>query len=99
MSGLRLITAMVVEDESLCNIEPRKSHSCDETATVEAEVRQLRALQSYIDAQSGGRGRGWFRLVYGPHAARKAIARGKLAVLIGVESSNPFGCSESQGQP
>jgi hypothetical protein len=52
-----------------------------------------------VDAQSGGRGRGWFRLVYGPRAARRAIARGKLAVLIGVETSNPFGCSESQGQP
>jgi microsomal dipeptidase-like Zn-dependent dipeptidase len=99
MAGERLVVAQTVEDESLCNIEPRKSHSCDETATVEAEVRELRALERYIDAQSGGRGRGWFRLVYGPRAARKAIERGKLAVLIGVEASDPFGCSESQGQP
>src|SRR3954468_22333551 len=97
MGGLRLLVAQTVEDESLCNIEPRKSHSCDETATVELEVAQLKALQDYVDAQSGGRGRGWFRLVYGPRAARKAIERGKLAVLIGVESSDPFGCSESQG--
>jgi microsomal dipeptidase-like Zn-dependent dipeptidase len=97
--GLRLLVAQTVEDESLCNIEPRKSHSCNETATVELEVRELRALQGYIDAQSGGRGRGWFRLVYGPKAARRVAARGKLAVLIGVESSNPFGCSESQGTP
>src|SRR3954471_21257544 len=34
-----------------------------------------------------------------PGAARRAIERGKLAVLIGLESSNPFGCSETQGQP
>ena len=97
--GLRLIVAQTVEDESLCNIEPRKSHSCDEAATVELEVKQLRALQDYIDAQSGGRGRGWFRLVSTPEAARRVVSLGKLAVLVGVESSNPFGCSESQGQP
>src|SRR5947207_11125159 len=99
MAGERLVVAQTVEDESICNIEPRKSHSCNETQTVEAEIAELRALQSYIDAQAGGRGRGWFRLVYGPGAAEKVIKAGKLAVLIGVESSNPFGCSESQGQP
>jgi microsomal dipeptidase-like Zn-dependent dipeptidase len=98
-SGLRVVVAQTVEDESLCNIEPRKSHSCNETQTIEAEVAQLRALQGYIDAQSGGRGRGWFRLVYGPKAARRAVAKGKLAVLVGVESSNPFGCSEQGGRP
>src|SRR4051812_42031970 len=97
--GLRLLVAQTVEDESLCNIEPRKSHSCDETATVELEVAQLKALQDYVDAQSGGRGRGWFRLATSPAAARRVTARGKLAVLIGVETSNPFGCSEFQGQP
>jgi microsomal dipeptidase-like Zn-dependent dipeptidase len=97
--GMRLIVAQTVEDESLCNIEPRRSHSCDETATVEFEVKRLRALQNYIDAQSGGRGRGWFRLVYTPKQAIDVTRKGKLAVLIGVESSNPFGCSESQGKP
>ncbi|HEX8855918.1 MAG TPA: hypothetical protein VF752_09975, partial [Thermoleophilaceae bacterium] len=99
MGGLRLIVAQTVEDEPLCNIEPRKSHSCDETETIELEVRRLRALQNYVDAQSGGRGRGWFRLVYSPRQARQVILRGKLAVIIGVESSNPFGCSEFMGQP
>jgi microsomal dipeptidase-like Zn-dependent dipeptidase len=99
MAGMRLVVAQTVEDESLCNIEPRKSHTCDETDTIEVEVRWLRSLQDYVDAQSGGRGRGWFRLVYNPRAARRAIARGKLAVIIGVESSDPFGCSELKGEP
>jgi hypothetical protein len=52
----------------------------------------LRGLQEHIDAESGERGRGWFRLVYGPAHARRVISRGKLAVVIGAESSNPFGC-------
>jgi microsomal dipeptidase-like Zn-dependent dipeptidase len=99
MAGMRLIDAMVVEDEPLCEVEPRKSHSCDETATIELQVKRLRELQDYIDAQSGGRGRGFFRLVFNPKAARRVIERGKLAVLIGVESSNPFGCRLANGQP
>jgi microsomal dipeptidase-like Zn-dependent dipeptidase len=99
LDGLRLIVAQTVEDQPLCNIEPRRSHSCDETASIELQVKRLRALQDYVDAQSGGRGRGWFRLVYSPGAARRVIARGKLAVVIGVESSNPFGCSEFEGRP
>ncbi len=99
MAGERLVVAQTVEDESLCNIEPRRSHSCDETDSVEAEVRELRALQDYVDAQSGGRGRGFFRIVLGPRAARRAIERGKLAVVIGMETSDPFGCSESHGMP
>jgi microsomal dipeptidase-like Zn-dependent dipeptidase len=99
LAGLRVLVAQAVEDEPLCRIEPRTSHSCDETATIELQVERLRALEEYVDAQSGGRGRGWFRLVYSPRAARRVIRRGKLAVVIGAESSNPFGCSQFQGRP
>jgi membrane dipeptidase (peptidase family M19) len=59
---------------------------------------RLRALQDYVDAQSCGRGRGWFRLVFSPGQARRVIARGKLAVLVGIESSDLFGCSERLGR-
>jgi microsomal dipeptidase-like Zn-dependent dipeptidase len=99
MAGERLIDAMVVEDEPLCDIEPRKSHSCDETDTIKLAIERLHGLQDYVDAQNGGRGRGWFRLVTDPDQARRVIQRGKLAVLIGVESSNPFGCRLENGQP
>jgi microsomal dipeptidase-like Zn-dependent dipeptidase len=97
-AGLRLVVAQTVEDQPICRIEPRRSHSCDETHTVKLEIRRLRALQDYVDAQSGGPGRGWFRLVYSPRQARRVIERGKLAVLIGIESSDPFGCSEFEGR-
>ena len=99
MGGMRLAVAQLVEDQPLCQIEPRRSHSCDETATIRLEVARLRGLQDYVDAQAGGPGRGWLRLVYDPTQARQAIERGQLAVIIGVEASNPFGCSESNGQP
>lgn len=99
MGGLRLLVAQAVEDEPLCQIEPRRSHSCDEMDTIELQVGVLRGLQDHVDAQHGGRGRGWFRLVRSPRAARRVIERGRLAVVIGAESSNPFGCSQFRGQP
>ncbi len=94
MGGLRLTTAQLVEDQPLCEIEPRRSHSCDETATIELELAELHSLESYVDAQSGGPGKGWLRLVTSPAEARRVIEQGKLAMLIGVEASDPFGCSE-----
>ena len=63
------------------------------------QIARLRGLQRYVDAQSGGAGRGWFRLVYSPQQARRVIERGKLAVLIGMESSDALGCSEVAGLP
>lgn len=99
LSGLRLIDAMVVEDEPLCDIEPKKNHSCDETQTLLLAVKQLRDLQDYVDAQYGGRGRGFLRLVTSARQARRVIERGKLAVVIGFESSNPFGCRLENQRP
>ena len=98
-AGERLVVAQTVEDQPLCELEPLRTHSCDETATVKLQIARLRGLQDYVDAQSGGRGRGWFRLAYSPRQARRAIERGKLAVLIGMESSNALGCSEFEGVP
>ena len=99
LAGERLIVAQTVEDDVLCRIEPIKSHSCDETKSIELQIRSLRALQDYIDAQYGGPGNGWFRIVTDPAQARSVIEAGKLAVVIGIESSNPFGCREFEGLP
>jgi microsomal dipeptidase-like Zn-dependent dipeptidase len=96
--GERLVVAQTVEDAPLCRVEPVHSHSCDETKAIKLQIRRLRALQGYVDAQSGGPGRGWFRLVYSPRQARRVIERGRLAAVIGIESSNPFGCSELEGK-
>jgi microsomal dipeptidase-like Zn-dependent dipeptidase len=99
MAGLRVVVAQLVEDAPLCRIEQFRSHSCDETETIALQAQELRELEAYVDAQAGGPGRGWFRIVADSSEARRAIERGKLAVLMAVESSNPFGCSEQMGQP
>lgn len=97
-AGLRLIVVQTSEDAELCNIQPLRAHTCNETQSIELQVQNLHQLQNYIDAQFGGPGRGFFRLVYTPAQARKVIERGQLAAVIGVESSNPFGCGESLGR-
>ncbi len=94
MAGERIVVAQAVEDEPLCRIEPKRSHSCNETHTIALEIRRLRGLERYVDAQNGGPGQGWFRIVNGPTQARRVVEQGKLAVVIGVESSDALGCSE-----
>lgn len=98
-AGLRLVVAQAVEDEALCDLQPTKSHSCDEMETVKLAIRRFRALQDYVNAQRGGRGKGWFRIVTSPGQARRVIERGKLAVALGMETSSPLGCSEFQQEP
>jgi microsomal dipeptidase-like Zn-dependent dipeptidase len=97
-AGLRLVVAQTAEDDELCRVQLRRSHSCSEPIAIAQQVRVLRGLQRYVDRRSGGRGRGFFRLVYTPRQARRVIAAGKLAVVIGVESSNPFGCRLRNGR-
>ncbi len=97
-AGLRLVVAQTADDEPLCRLEPVRNDGCDETRSIKAQIRELRGLQDYVDAQSGGPGRGWFRLVYSPAQARRTIARGKLALIIGIESSDLFGCSQRHGR-
>ncbi len=94
MAGMRLVVAQAVEDKPLCEIEPVRSHTCDEGKVVASAVRRLRGLQGYVDAQSGGPGEGWLRIVTSPRQARRVIARGKLAVVIGAETSTLFNCEE-----
>jgi hypothetical protein len=50
-------------------------------------------MQNYIDAQFGGPGKGFYRIVKSPFEARKVINAGKMAVIMGIETSVPFGCT------
>ncbi len=93
-AGMRMLVAQTADDGPLCRLEPRHAvRTCSETASIEAQLRTLKGMESYVDAQQGGPGRGWFRLVYSPGQARQVMRSGKLAVLIGIESSDLFGCS------
>ncbi|HEX2293811.1 MAG TPA: hypothetical protein VHN37_00705 [Actinomycetota bacterium] len=90
--GLRLMVNLLVDNGQLCEIYPYRRNSCDEMENVELQARRMRELERYVDAQSGGPGEGWFRIVDDPFEAREVINDGKLAVVLGMEVSVPLGC-------
>jgi hypothetical protein len=99
MGGLRVMVNLFVENRQLCELYPLKQNDCDEMASVRLQNRDIEELEDYIDAQNGGPGRGWFRLVTNPFQARRVIAQGKLAVIKGIEVSEPFGCRVYNDDP
>ena len=98
--GLRVFVNLLVENNQLCRVYPFKSQkvltknpTCDDMTTLRWEAQDMRKMERYIDAQYGGPGKGWYRIVTNPFEARKVINEGKLAVVMGIETSVPFGCS------
>lgn len=98
-AGLRLLVTHLVDNEVLCSIMTKRRNPCNDMASVQIQNRDLHQLQNYIDAQSGGPGKGWFRLVTNPFQARRVINQGKLAVIEGIEVSRLFGCGERNNVP
>ncbi len=98
-SGQRVMNALLVANRVLCDLFPWRDTSCDEMAQLRAQSTYLRSMQDYIDAQSGGAGKGWFRIAATPAQVRGIAAQGKLAVIVGVENSEIFGCREIKDVP
>ena len=98
-AGLRLLVTNLVDNEALCSLMTTRHNPCNDMAARADPERDLHALQNYIDAQSGGPGKGWFRIVTNPFQARRVINQGKLAVIEGIEVSRLFGCGEKQRRP
>jgi microsomal dipeptidase-like Zn-dependent dipeptidase len=90
--GMRVYVNLFVENRVLCELYPYKQNDCNEMASVLLQAQRIRQMQDYIDAQFGGPGKGFFRIVHSPYQARRVINQGKLAVVQGMEVSEPFGC-------
>jgi len=92
--GQRIFVNLLVENRVLCEVYPFRAtgYNCNEMDSVRREAQRMYELQDYVDAQSGGPGKGWYRIVKNPFQARRVINRGKLAVIMGMEVSEPFGC-------
>jgi microsomal dipeptidase-like Zn-dependent dipeptidase len=97
--GMRVYVNLMVENRVLCELYPLKQNDCDEMVSVDKQIQDIYEMQDYIDAQNGGPGKGWFRIVDDPFEAREVINQGKLAVVLGMEVSEPFGCRVFNGQP
>ncbi|WP_336213827.1 membrane dipeptidase [Nonomuraea sp. LPB2021202275-12-8] len=95
--GLRIMVNHLVANRQLCAIYPLRKNSCDEMSSIRLQAQRARELQDHIDAEHGGPGLGWFRIVRDPAEARRTVEAGKLAVVLGIEASEPFGCRQILG--
>jgi hypothetical protein len=91
--GQRIFVNLLVENDQLCKLYPLKHNSCDDMDSIRLQAKDMYAMQDYIDAQFGGPGKGFYRIVKSPFQARKVINAGKMAVIMGIETSVPFGCT------
>lgn len=90
--GLRVLNNHLVANRVLCETLIGSPYSCDEMAQLRRQVTYLDQMEAHIDAENGGPGQGWFRIARSPEDVRAIAAEGKLAVTLGVEASEPFGC-------
>ncbi|GAA2139273.1 hypothetical protein GCM10009844_07970 [Nocardioides koreensis] len=91
--GQRIFVNLLVENNQLCQLYPIKHNSCDDMDSIRLQARDMYKMQDYVDAQFGGPGKGFYRIVTNPFQARKVINAGKMAVIMGIETSVPFGCT------
>lgn len=99
LGGVRLMVNDLVENVALCDIYPIKHNSCRDMDSIRLQARRIHELEEYVDAQFGGPGQGWFRIVANPFQARRVINEGNLAVVLGIETSEIFGCGGSAAAP
>jgi hypothetical protein len=97
--GLRVFTNLLVENGKLCQVYPLKRNSCDDMTSIRLQARDMHKLERYVDAQYGGPGKGWYRIVTNPYQARRVVNQGKLAVVMGIETSVLFGCTMKADVP
>jgi microsomal dipeptidase-like Zn-dependent dipeptidase len=98
-SGLRIMVNDLVENRALCELYPLKKNSCNEMVSAFKQADDMYALQDYIDAQYGGPGKGFLRIVKSPAQARRVINAGKLAMVLGVEVSEVLDCGKFNDIP
>ncbi len=98
-AGQRILVNLLVENNQLCQLYPLKRNSCDDMTSLRLQAKDMRLMERYIDAQHGGPGKGWYRIVTTPQQARAVINAGKMAVIMGIETSVLFGCHYRLGRP
>lgn len=97
LAGLRLVVQHATTNSAICHLTAGEGvqpvrYSCEDMVAVDRIIEESYAMERYIDAQSGGPGEGWFRIVLTPTEAREVIAGGKMAVILGIETSDLFDC-------
>lgn len=92
--GQRVLVNDLVTNGVICSVYFFKDRGCDEMTAIRLQAKLTYDLQDYVDDMYGGPGKGWFRIVTDSEQARQVVEQGKLAVVLGVETSEPFGCKQ-----
>ena len=97
LGGLRLEILHATTNSIICKLAVGEGFNparfdCEDMTAVDRILEEAWEMQDYIDAQHGGAGKGWFRIVGSPAEAREVIGQGKLAVVLGIETSDVFDC-------
>ncbi|WP_424215317.1 discoidin domain-containing protein [Streptomyces sp. BI20] len=92
--GQRVLVNDLVTNGVICSVYFFKDRGCDEMTSIRLQARKTYEMQDYVDRMYGGPGKGWFRIVTDTAQAKRVIEDGKLAVVLGVETSEPFGCKQ-----
>ena len=98
-SGLRVLVVLYVDNEAMCDIMTVTHLPCHDMNSVRVQNDDLNNLVRYVDAQSGGPGKGFLQIATSPTEARHIINDGKLAVVKGIELSRVLDCGETNGKP
>ncbi|HEY9251347.1 MAG TPA: discoidin domain-containing protein [Nocardioides sp.] len=93
-AGQRVLVTDLTSNGVICSINPNRDRGCDEMESIRLQAEKTYDLQDFVDRMYGGEGKGWFRIVTDPAQAKQVIEDGKLAVILGVETSEPFGCKQ-----
>lgn len=92
--GQRVLVNDLVTNGVICSVYFFKDRGCDEMTSIRLQAKLTYDMQAYVDRMYGGAGKGWFRIVTDSTQARRVVEQGKLAVVLGVETSEPFGCKQ-----
>lgn len=98
LAGQRVLVQQCVNNEILGNImnalPPYKNAPTDDMKVADLQIQNIYEMQDYIDAQCGGPGKGWFRIVKNSKEARQVISEGKMAVFLALELDRVFGATD-----
>ncbi|MFA9463956.1 MAG: hypothetical protein ACERKN_06650 [Velocimicrobium sp.] len=98
LAGQRVFVQQCVNNEILGTLmntlPPYKNAPTDDMVVANLQIQNMLDMQDYIDAQCGGPGKGWFRIVTSANEAREVISKGKMAVFLSLELDTVFGVKE-----
>lgn len=98
LAGQRVLVQQCVNNEVLGNLmntlPPYKNGPTKDMVVADLQIQNMYDMQDYIDAQCGGPGKGWFRIVTNSQEARQVISEGKMAVFLALEFDTVFGVKE-----